>query len=188
MREQNRNETVRCPRQGEFYQHFKHKLYQILTIAQHTQTGEELVIYQALYDDFRVFARPLSSFVSEVDHDKYPEATQRYRFELWDKDVIHNAMPSAENVSQVEHKEQTDREKEFETKKKDYLMDFLDAKTCKEKLELFEQFEKFRDEHILNSMAVSLDLPILEEDYEQRKDGIRDYLLARVRFESNRLR
>ena len=77
-------------REGQTVRHFKdpsHK-YRILYFGENTETNEEMVVYQALYNDFdfdvrigKIYIRPYSMFMSEVDKEKYPDVKQKYRFE-----------------------------------------------------------------------------------------------------------
>ena len=78
-------------RVGDVVRHFKREyvspetseyLYRVLAFARHTETDEELVIYQAMYPPFKTCARPYEMFMNRVDREKYPDAAQEYRFEV----------------------------------------------------------------------------------------------------------
>lgn len=66
---------------GMRLRHFKGFISVVVTVAMHTETGEDLVIYHHEGED-RLFARPIDMFFSKVDKKKYPDATQEYRFEI----------------------------------------------------------------------------------------------------------
>lgn len=67
---------------GRVYRHYKGDYYIVRAIAKHSETGEQMVMYQALYGDGELWVRPLSLFMDKIDHTKHPDIKQEYRFEL----------------------------------------------------------------------------------------------------------
>lgn len=66
------------------YRHFKGDHYLVVDVASHSETKEKYVIYRSLYNNGELWTRPMNMFLSEVDHNKYPNIKQKYRFELQD--------------------------------------------------------------------------------------------------------
>ena len=192
------------PQAGEIYQHFKGKLYRIVTLATHTETGEQLVIYQALYGEFQVFARPLSMFLEKVDAKKYPDAAGKDRFmriPMAEAAAVPQpaAMPSENPVepqpavmpseNPVESRPAAaPSENPIEPQPDPGLLAFLDADSYEEKLEVFASLEGRVDLHLLNAIAASLDLELSEGSLEEQYDTLKNCLMTLERYECNRLR
>ncbi|MEG0371962.1 MAG: DUF1653 domain-containing protein [Clostridium sp.] len=77
---------------GKVFRHFKGDLYLLIDIGIHSETEEEMVIYKALYGEYRTYVRPLNMFISEVDKNKYPNIAQRYRFQIIEINSVKNNM------------------------------------------------------------------------------------------------
>ena len=192
------------PQAGEIYQHFKGKLYRIVTLATHTETGEQLVIYQALYGEFQVFARPLSMFLEKVDAKKYPDAAGKDRFmriPMAEAAAVPQPVPaSSENPVEprpaampsenpVESRPAAaSSESPVEPQPDPGLLALLDADSYEEKLEVFASLEGKVDLHMLNAIAASLDLELSEGSLEEQYDTLKSCLMTLERYECNRLR
>ena len=73
-----------------YYKHFKGKMYMVEDIAKDCETLEDMVVYRALYDNKQLWVRKYSDFISEVDHNKYPDVKQKFRFEELRKEDIYD--------------------------------------------------------------------------------------------------
>ena len=192
------------PQAGEIYQHFKGKLYRIVALATHTETGEQLVIYQALYGEFQVFARPLSMFLEKVDAKKYPDAAGKDRFmriPMAEAAAVPQPVP-APSENPVEPRPAAmpsenpveprlaaaSSESPVEPQPDPGLLAFLDTESYEEKLEVFAALEGKADLHMLNSIAASLDLELSEGSLEEQYDTLKSCLMTLERYECNRLR
>ena len=199
------------PRPYDIYRHFKGKHYQVLSIATHSETGEQMVVYQQLYAPFGVYVRPLAMFMSKVDKEKYPQVQQEYRFEklqspAWELNMVQetqeqqipaqqtNVYVKQENEPEEKKLEQQSAEKVMEPENQEEsaldpgLMKFLEADTYEAKLEILSMLHSRITDDMIDTMAVSLDIEVKSGDIEQRYSEILNCLLTMERFECNRLR
>ena len=181
----------RNPVPGQIYKHFKDKMYQIIAVAIHSETKEKMVVYQGLYGDFGVYVRPYDMFMNEVDHDKYPNVTQKYRFECVgvvgqgcteaniDNQVeVCKADPVADIVESGEGEEVANPD----------LLAFLDAETYEEKKEVLVAMRPRITDRLINDIAVSLDVIVEEGDIEKRFRSLLYCVSKLDEYEVNRLR
>lgn len=177
-------------RAGQFYRHFKGGLCQVAAIATHTESGEKLVIYQALYGDYGVYARPYEMFISEVDRVKYPDAGQIYRFELVEPGRKEPERKEPEKEAEL-LKDAVDEQQLADSSDggvNPILLEFLDADTLEQKLHILTVYRNRMDESLLNSIAISLDLVVEKKGLQEMYDEIINCLSMMKHFECNRFR
>ena len=160
------------PQENQIYRHFKGDLYRVITIAKHTETMEELVIYQAMYAEDKVYARPLAMFLEEVDKEKYPNAKQKMRFELVEyKSETKEVKEEAEDAEQIDP----------------MLEAYLDSDSYREKLNILHGLQHRITEHMLNTMAIVIDFELPEGDINTKYNALNDCLMTKEKYECNRM-
>ena len=195
------------PKNNEIYRHFKGNLYKIITLAVHSETEEQMVVYQGLYGDFPIYCRPLSMFVSKVDHEKYPDVTQEYRFEKVDALVsvdmnVNSAeiMESQQNstIEKMDMKkvsvsdtqdipvENSHSEKEDISEVDPLILDFLEAETILEKKNILTALHHRITDDMITTMAVACDVEVPDGDIEERYSQLKNCLIMLDRFEIRR--
>lgn len=153
------------PKKQEIYRHFKGNEYKIITLAEDSETGEEMVVYQAMYGEEKAYVRGLTMFMQEVDKEKYPEAKQIYRFE------------------KIEDKQETE---EYYLEPK--VMEYLEADTYAQKLEILSSIRDRVTDDMINTMAMAHDIPLQEGDTKERYDSLCSALKILEKYECTRLR
>lgn len=197
------------PKAGEFYLHFKKKLYQVLTIATHSETREQLVIYQALYGNYGVYARPYDMFISEVDHVKYPEVKEKYRFTfLSQKDLAELTGVALQERSEGRTEENTEEkpEEKAEVRSEEaeegsdpsdesfgvdpLLLEFLDEENFGKKYKILEEMEEEGsiNDTLIDNMAASIDVVIPDGPVDDRFSHLKYAVSKRMQFETERFR
>ena len=199
------------PRPQEMYRHFKGNIYQIRCLAKHSETGEMMVVYQAMYDTFQIYVRPLAMFMEEVNVEKYPDARQQYRFELLqDSELVSGSQAVEETISGLQAVEETisglqaveepvkesnegsggtENAEEMQQLNIDPLvMEFLEADTYEQRLNILAALRSRITDEMINTMAMAVDLEIKEGDVEERYEELRNCLLTFEKYECNRLR
>lgn len=177
---------MHVPRPYERYRHFKGNLYQVITLAEHTETGEQMVVYQALYGEYKVYTRPLSSFMEKLDKVKYPHADQEWRFRLQTDGQVPEPIIGA--AEQEEEPEQTEEPGEADIPVDPMVLDFLDADSHGERLNILAGLHHRMTDEMITTMAVALDIELPEGDLESRYQGLKNCLQTLERYECNRLR
>ena len=170
------------PVEGELYRHFKGGLYRIVTIAQHTETSEGLVIYRSEEDPSKVWARPVVNFLSPVDKVKYPDATQELRFELVTGDAGVKPVQPAPAASPVQDKTSGTEGLDPEVE------DFLDAKSSADRLHILASLNHRLTDEMLITMATACDVELPEGDVRTKYLSLRESLLILGKYEGDRLR
>ena len=199
------------PLPGEKYLHFKNKLYQVIAVAKHSDTMEPYVVYQALYGDFGVYIRPYDMFVSEVDHEKYPEVTQKYRFAYVDhtknetlrtERAEHKKIPVNQNVEQQENvpdvtaavstaelqeQNMVQRESDVEEQINPWLLRFLDTDTMEEKYQIVCDIKNDITDRLIDDLAVAVDVVIPEGKLSDRYEQLKYCIRTRQKYEQTSL-
>lgn len=183
---------------GGFYKHFKNKLYQVKCVAYHSETKEKMVVYQAMYGEYAVYVRPYDMFMSEVDHVKYPDVAQKYRFEQVDpltmKKLSDNSskeeVDSDNNIgSDTDVNSDTNINEQKSSYEEDSVLDkFLDARGYEEKLDVLIRYKNRFTDPMIDIMAESLEVVVPEGELSGRINSLRKVLQAHTKYEGSHLR
>lgn len=161
----------RIPKTGDVYRHFKGKRYKILYIATCTETGEDMVIFETVQGERKVYASFLETFLSPLDTGKYPNAEQKFRFELC-RDLQENAV--------------TDIRRQGSTTV--LILKFLELDDNEERIRFLQKHQSEIDGRFLTAASESLEFAENAETVEERFAALMRFLKTKIKYESRRFR
>ncbi len=224
------------PKPYEIYEHFKGNRYQIITMAQHSETEEDMVVYQALYGEYKMYVRPLSQFMGMVDEKKHPEKNGQYRFQKVTEEMPEEkgqpqttglateekALEAANSISEEKASETVSWASEEETLEAvsgtgeeetleavyhagkaeateggetgdevsidPMVMDFLDADTYEERLNILAALHHRITDDMINTMAISVDVEIEDGPIETRYEELKHCIITFQKYQCSRMR
>lgn len=188
----------KIPMAGEIYRHFKGDMYRVVTTARHAETEETFAVYQRLGGDYGIFVLPLSEFAGRTEDGKEHfvliPAPEIVHGEAGRTESPENSSPFRTQGSDSEERPdlrsvKADADGAEEASGLDAgLLAFLEAETYAEKLKVYSSLAGRVDEHMLNTIAVSMDLELSGGSVEEQYDNLKSCLLTLERYECSRLR
>lgn len=183
------------PKPYEIYRHFKGNLYQIIAVAKDSEDGHDIVVYQALYHPFTIYARDLKMFMGPVDRSKYSanEYPQEMRFAPITENTGEdfgavqpaNAEPAGRYAEEKRSEDRNAEERKIEVNPA--LMMFLDAKNYEQKLDVLREVKGELTPEILTPIELSLGMEPQDGTVEERYRLVKTNLLTRQKYERQRL-
>ena len=182
----------------QIYRHFKGNYYQVVCIAENSESGKQEVIYRALYGDNKIYARDLEMFTSDVDKEKYPDVAQVKRFEPVEyEDAVKTKEQTVPVIEEPEkekpEKEETAKAEPVKKEEPPYenknsaintvLLKFLDAVGYEQQLECLTEIREDLTEEILILIELSLGMEEQKGSIDQRYRGIKNYISLKQRYE-----
>lgn len=175
------------PKPFEIYKHFKGNQYQIITLATDSEDGKDMVVYQALYGDFKVYVRELSGFMSFVDRVKYPAASQEYRFERVAPSGKRKIEAATETEAAAAAEPDINERGTEEPSLDPAVLEFLDADSLEEKLNILAGVHHRITDEMLVTMAVASDVELNKGSTEEKYAELQECLMTKARYEIKRL-
>lgn len=166
------------PKTGERYRDVKGSLYQVVVIAEDVQTKENQVVYQALQDDYKVYAQPVCSFLKCMTE-----------FKVHKPQTVAPQTVIPQAVSPQESSQQYSKTTVGEEEINPYLLKFLEADSFDEKYNILVSMSDAVTDRLIDDIAIVMDIVVPEGPLLKRYDDLKRAVRTRQHYEfSNRLR